>query len=173
MDFTLSGVLGVIETGVPPEIMHFRKGTHPGKNWWLKTVVPLQQDTRITSIWMHISRMHPALVLLTPTAYDWYGEIISGFQSVWIKENLDLELLVKKRIFDYNIVSFAEGFNNSGQKLQKIVESHQATMPHLCSDDEWSELSTVTEFMSAWTTDAQARQKRKTLRKLELDDDKE
>lgn len=166
MDLTLHGLFDIVDTGLSPEITHFKMGKHPGKHWWLKTVIPKNDTDRITTIWMHLCRMHPSLIYFTPYAYDWYGVLLEDFQSVWIKEQVDVVLTVKKRVFDYDIISFPESFNVSGKNLQKLIKLEQQNNPDTFTQDEWNEIINVTEFMKSWTTDKQAKNNRKQLRKI-------
>ena len=55
-DINFENVVEIFSTGVPPEVSHFINLVHPGRSWWLKTVIhhrPIQgmaNDSQKTAV---------------------------------------------------------------------------------------------------------------------------
>jgi hypothetical protein len=90
---TTDGIVEFLKTAVHPEIHHFRAGSHPGLGWWLKTVFPHDDFYQYGRSWEIFASIHPDLVCIGETAYDWTGNQILGWGSVWVADDHDVQLV--------------------------------------------------------------------------------
>lgn len=120
----LFGIIEKFKNSNHPEITHFRKGNHPGKEWYLKTVCPmpnLQQIDRMGygELWEQLQDEYPDVIKLVPEAYDWDGIELPYMISIWIYNDTDV-------IFNYNDsidqleVIFADRDVGQQMQLEKI-----------------------------------------------------
>ena len=155
----------ILSTGVPPEISHFRNQTHPGRQYWLKTVIPCREaDHTLFDLWARVVQQHPSTVEITDQAYDWNGAIIPGAHSVWVREGVDVVLRQHARGADYSIMPFEDSFNSSGRLYHRQVLQAQKLDPEKSSNSDWQNLICTTQLMSTWTTDTQARARRQVFK---------
>ena len=157
-------IIDVLSTGIAPEISHFKKQVHPGRNWWLKTVIPIDDTTDPSRVWYMIHKKEPLNVHITDFAYDWYGNAISAY-SVWIREGIDVIIKIGKNgKVDYKISPFSQSFNESGKWLyDELTKSWESNTQNI-NDEDWHKLFSVAELMSGWTTESQASEKRKVFK---------
>jgi hypothetical protein len=157
-------VTELFSTGIPPEISHFRNQKHPGRNWWLKTVIPVEETTTPSKVWQMVLKKEPFNVMITDIAYDWKGTVIVGARSVWIRQGIDVVINIDDNKVGYKTKKFAESFNDSGKWLyEQITRSWESNVQNI-NDEDWHNLFSVAELMSAWTTEDQATEKRKVFK---------
>lgn len=99
----LDGIIQKFKASNHPEITHYRKGNHPGKDWFLKTVCPMPNLDQIDrlgygGIWKRLSKEYPETIKIIPEAYDWEGNEIPYMISVWITSDTDV-------IFNYTDIN--------------------------------------------------------------------
>lgn len=164
MQWDFANVCAILQSGTPPEITHFRNGNHPGKSWWLKTVVPASAQCPLTEIWNRLAHQHPQLITWVLEAYDWQQQRIQGAHSIWLRNDVDIHIDYQDPHFDYHILPFEDSFNVSGQQLhQQLTHRAQRDFKQNHPQD-WHKLKSLANFMSTWTTDSQADVRRKTWR---------
>ena len=170
-DINFENVVEIFSTGVPPEVSHFRNLVHPGRSWWLKTVIPKDHTIDPAKVWGMIRKKQPLNVHITDFAYDWYGNPITAC-SVWIREGIDVVLTIDRyNMVDYEIKKFAESFNTSGKLLYEEITSAWESNTQNINDEDWHNLFSVAELMSGWTTESQAAEKRKVFRVISNEKD--
>lgn len=108
-------ILAVLENSIHPEVYHFRKGNHPGKNWYLKTVCPMPNLKQVDhlgfgSLWQIFSETNPSIARLVPHAYDWQGREIPYCASIWVKIGMDVILAYSDIVgFQFDVVTEKDG----------------------------------------------------------------
>ena len=160
-----NNVWHILSTGVPPEISHFRNQTHPGRQFWLKTVIPSRDiDHHLFDLWARVIQQHSLSVQITDQAYDWFENIIPGAHSIWVREGIDVVLRQHARGADYSILPFEDSFNSSGLLYHRQVLQSQRLDCEKSLNSDWQNLISTTQLMSSWTTDTQARARRKVFK---------
>lgn len=155
-----SDVWHVLESGTPPEITHYRQGSHPGINWRLKTVVGSRLDANeLLVVWTLIAAQHPNLVTLCDAAFDWFETAIPDAVSVWTHQTVDIQPTLEDGLWDFVIVPWEESFNQMGKMLSRALKSKK-TKQNL-DPSHWHNLHVVAQSMCSWTTDQQAQARRK------------
>lgn len=118
METTLSyfdDILSTLENSIHPEVHHFRKGNHPGKSWFLKTVCPMPNLKQVDhssfgSLWKIFCQTNPGIARLVPHAYDWRGHEIPYFASIWVKTGMDVILAYSDKVgFQFDVVTEKDG----------------------------------------------------------------
>lgn len=157
-------ILDLLKTSVPPEISHYRSGTHPGKDWWLKTVIPTDKSAGPTIMWKKIQQKEPLNVLLTNSAVDWFENTIENANSVWIRHGIDLVVDVADNEtgkFTYVIKNVTDSLNEFGNTINKKITDAWESNSQNINDIDWHNLIYISNLMSSWTSDVQAEKKRK------------
>ena len=167
MQWDFANVCAILQTGTPPEITHFRNGNHPGKKWWLKTVVPASAHNALTEIWNRLAHQHPQLVTWVLEAYDWRECRITHAHSIWLRNDVDIVIDYQPPRFDYVIMPFEDSFNQSGQQLHQALAHRNNSDFKQNQSQDWHKLKNIANFMSTWTTDSQADVRRNTWRVIE------
>ena len=156
MTLDLTDIEFYLENGVPPEITHFQKGVHPGRHWWLKTVVPHSKTSEIYQYWLRLHQAHGHRVWLTHSAFDWLQAPIPDAATVWIQQGFNVILSHENHTISHETVRFDQSFNQMGSQLTNCID------PAKFSDPGWHKLTQLTDFISTWTTHSQAVARRKT-----------
>jgi hypothetical protein len=167
MTFDFSNLEPYFQEGIPTEISHFRNKTHPGVGWWLKTVIPNRMvEPELFGFWKVISNRVPYLVRIVDQAWDWNGEVIQGGASIWVKTGKDVALEFKDDELGYAVQDYGDSMNAWGTILSQIlVENHDLDDPD--QDSNLKNIQAITDFMSKWTTDSQAANRRKNFKVVE------
>jgi hypothetical protein len=141
----------VLHEWVPPEITHYVMDSHPGINWYLKTVVPLQSDPPVITYWQQIAHMHDNLVQIQPIAYDWQGDAIPACASVWIHMHNHVQLQVNPdHTWQYQIQNHIPDHN-----IEHTLQSFKF------SDHTWHMIKHALTLKRQHVTHAQAHARRK------------
>lgn len=85
-------------------------GHHPGPSWYLKTLVPDSKlprfdNLRLGAYWEMIQKQNPSVLRLIDYAYDWNGQRIKYFRSVWCKNTIDVCVSHNGLIWEHVIVN--------------------------------------------------------------------
>jgi hypothetical protein len=165
-DTTIASILD----SVNPEIHHYRQGLHPGHKWYIKTIVPgpeiLTEHTyQIYIAWQDFCQRHTSLAKLTNIAYDWQGQIIPGWFTLWLDSRIDVKWKWEPdQLLVCTIVDFAKGLQQSGIEsrnwLLSFEQSRQSSGSNVCLKN----LLDITNFVETWTNESQCRKNRERFR---------
>lgn len=154
-----------------PEIYHYNAGTHPGISWYIKTVIPAYdvdgEAKKVVDLWRDLSSLHENLVKINDVAFDWNGNRINGWQTVWIDHDIDVILGNPEGSgnFLYEIVDYDTGLNLAGKRAYKwIMDAWDGS--NMLSRDLIDELKTISSFLSTFTGKTKILQNRKKIRVL-------
>jgi len=167
MTLDFQNIWNILKTCQPPEITHFKKHTHPGRGWWLKTCIPLVSEPDLYKIWSRIIKNHKNLLCFTSESFDWNQNPIPNAASIWCRDGLNVELKILDGSFDYNISPFENSFNLQGNTLQQQILSFIDTNPGTLATDELTNLLSIAHLMSNWHTETQARARRARFKVVE------
>jgi hypothetical protein len=159
MQWNFENICSVLEACTPPEITHFQQGNHPGKRWWLKTVVPANADSEPTQIWDRLTSQHPQLIVWVAEAYDWRGDRIPHAHSIWLRNDIDICIVRQPPGFDYTILPFEDSININGHLLLHELQKKQKHFQKQNRAD-WHKLENIAHCISKWTTHNQAKNRR-------------
>lgn len=175
-DWDFRGVLGVIRDGTNPEIWHMRNGTHPGVGWSIKTVIPRPQTAGIDSRgiitgWSMICARYPMSVTWTDDSYDWAGNHLPEWQTMWVRDGFDV---VSDEVLDdgTTVYTLIKAEDASERAVAAIIDQLRDQLAASTSEEltqELAELLEVAEAMVTKTSDVESKAKRKRLRVVEDD----
>lgn len=151
----------LLENSVPPEVTNYHQGYHPGLGWYLKTAVPNSDQLLLLRTWQAISARHPGLVTVSDHAYDWQTNRIPNCSSIWLKDHVDITLTLQNNQFSYVILPFDDATNRWGHDLRKNLLRYKRQQAKNLDSLSWHNLFDVANLLKQWTTDRQARVKRK------------
>jgi len=162
----LKVALNTIEGSTNPEIYHFHRGSHPGIKYYIKTIMPgpyiLNDNTApIWRFWTELSNVHPRLIKLVDIAYDWEGNVIAGWWTIWIENRIDIRWVYEENtVVDYHLVEYDVGLKLSAEDaietLDYISNRHTAD-DHAC----YEKLKEISVFLRTYTSDNIADRNRK------------
>ena len=172
LDVNLQSVLDIIHDGTNPEIHHFRNGTHPGTRYYIKTIIPgpriINDDTYVFwQFWETITGRYPRIIKLVDRAYDWQGNIIEHWWTIWIEERVDiLWSWSRTNGIDFHLIDYDLGLKYSGTNA---LELFAGSVDRLSPEDQlcFDQLAEIAEFLKSWTSDMRAEQNRKKLTVIE------
>lgn len=171
----LNVALNTIEGSTNPEVYHAQNGTHPGRRWYIKTIIPgpkiLNDDTHpLFLFWQTLQSRHTKMVRMSDTAFDWKGNIVKNWWTMWLDEKIDINWTYTRNDgFDYEIVDNDIGMKKTAEKLdlwlnEDIDTRHINNLPI-----SYERLHEITEFLRTFTTEHRSQLNRSKLRVLDND----
>jgi hypothetical protein len=152
----------LLDSTVPPEVTHYREGSHPGMGWWLKTVIPSDQTCSVTKAWQTLAEKNQNMITLVEVAYNWHGQIINGATSIWLRNQQDVDLDMIQGQWHYVIRPYDESVNVWGHRLADSIKIwHKFNKTSASSNHGWHKLKDVAKLLQNWTSNQQAQIKRK------------
>jgi len=170
----IQATLDTIQGSNNPEIHHYHYGTHPGVRFYIKTILPgpiiLNNDTyKIWKFWKDLEKKHSELIKLVKRAYDWQGNKLLGWWTIWLDQRIDIVWNYSADTgFDYNMVDYEIGLKLSADKSLSWFD---ALTNRLHPDDKvcYRQLEEVADFLKSYTSDELAKKNRKILKVLDND----
>jgi hypothetical protein len=176
-EWDFSGALNVIKSGINPEMWHAKNGSHPGFGWNIKTVIPkpiyASIDSRnIIASWNIVCAQYPDIIKITDESYDWAGNNLIEWQTVWIKEGFDIVNDTPTNNANPLYKTIMSTIN-SKTDMKNIIDTIRSQM--LKSTDEQlkqelSELLEIAEVIESQTSEQVSKNNRKNLKVLDNDD---
>ena len=174
IDREIKATLDTIKGSKNPEIHHFNYGSHPGIKFYIKTILPgpiiLNDNThKIWKFWKDLSIQHSKLIILVERAYDWQGNRLRGWWTIWLNQKIDIIWSYSEENgFDYNIVDYEIGLKHSADKslswFDTLTDRHHPD-DILC----YEQLEEVASFLKSYTSEKSANLHRTNLKVLEND----
>jgi hypothetical protein len=174
LDSTLHSVLQTIQDSINPEIYHFRYGTHPGQKYYIKTIVPgpriINDDTYVFwQFWETLANRYPRLVKLIDYAFDWHGNHIPHWWTIWLEERIDITWTWSRRDgIDFHLIDYDLGLKYSGKKAVSLFEDN---IDRLSPEDQvcLDQLKEIADFLYNYTSERQAESNRKKFTVIDND----
>lgn len=148
-------IVAFLESSTHPELYHVKAGSHPGPNWYLKTICPtpnlIRADTEgYGRSWEWFAKSNSALVKLVNIAFDWEGEKIPYASSIWIRQDIDILWEetghTNEHALTFKVVSKLEGNKEIAYAILKMADVCQSGI--LKSDDA-NEINKIIEAAQA------------------------
>lgn len=166
-------ILNTISYNKNPEIYHYNATTHPGIQWYIKTICPsanlLTEQTRpIHKFWYNLQNIHPNLVKITDIAFLWDGSVFPNWNTIWLHEKIDIEWsITSNKEIDYKLIEFDIGLKLSAEKIEKLI-NEIITSDRLSNDSmlEYNSLLNITNFLKTHTSERRSKEKRNHIRVL-------
>lgn len=170
----IQATLDTIQGSNNPEVHHYHYGSHPGINFYIKTILPgpiiLNNNTyKIWKFWKDLEKKYPQLIKLVERAYDWQGSKLIGWWTIWLNQKIDIIwTYTDKDGFDYEIVDYEIGLKLSAEKSLSWFD---ALTDRLHPDDKvcYSQLEEVADFLKSHTSDDLAKKNRTNLKVIDND----
>lgn len=177
IDQGLENTLHTIRDLKNPEIHHYHRGKHPGIKWYIKTIIPgpkiLNNDTYVLyNLWKHLESRWPKLIRLIECAYDWQGDSIPYWYTVWLNERIDVRISWNRNDgFSWNIVDYEIGLNSSANDALEIIDNSLTAARHSQQSTVcYNELCNILEYLKTWTSDKKAKTNRQNFRIIDYDE---
>lgn len=177
LDQGLENTLYTIKDLKNPEIHHYHRGKHPGIKWYIKTIMPgpkiLNNDTYVLyNLWKYLESRFPKLVKLVDCAYDWQGELIPSWYTIWLNEKIDIRVSWNRANgFSWDIVEYDLGLNASAKDALELMDNSFTAARHSKQSTVcYNELCNILEYLKTWTSDKKAKANRQNLRIIDYDE---
>jgi hypothetical protein len=168
----LNVALDTVEGSSNPEVFHAQNGFHPGRRWSIKTIIPgpkiLNDDTHPLFLFFQaIQSRHPKIVKLTDKAFDWKGNLIPYWFTIWIEEKVDIHWTYSRADgFDYEIIDYDIGMKNSAARIQSWINEDLDTRHTGHLPISYERLHEIVEFLGTYTTEHRSQHNRSKLKVL-------
>ena len=170
----IRATLDTIQGSNNPEIHHYHRGSHPGVSFYIKTILPgpiiLNNNTyKIWKFWKELEKEHPELIKLVERAYDWQGNKLIGWWTIWLNQKVDIIWNYTDHTgFSYKIVDYELGLKLSADKSLSWFDT---LTDRLQPDDKvcYSQLKEVADFLKSYTSDDLAKKNRTKLKVIDND----
>lgn len=165
--------LDTIESSDNPEIYHARNLVHPGRRWRIKTILPgpkiLNDDTHpLFFFWQAIQGRHTHLVRLTSKAYDWKGNLLLDWWTVWCDERIDISWSYSREDgFSFEILDYDNALKQSADKLHDWITEDLDTRHINHLPVSYKKLRIIADFLKTYTSEKQSIKNRLKLRVIE------
>jgi hypothetical protein len=129
-------ILSTLDNSIHPEVYHFRHGSHPGKNWFLKTVCPMPNLKQVDqlgfgALWEIFCIDHHKAAMMVPYAFDWKGNEIPYCASVWLRTGIDVLLTYSDIVgFQFDIVEEKEGREYYIDRIEEAISTARTNSRH-------------------------------------------
>lgn len=173
-DWDFTGVMDVISNGTNPEFLHARNGSHPGIGWSIKTVIPKPRyagiDSRgIIEGWSMMCALHPMLVTWSDDAYDWAGNHLEEWQTMWVRDGWDV--LRDDASEDVPVFKLVTAAKNREPAIESIVDDLRAQLVQSTDASVISELTDLLEVAEAMLSQASEQDSKAMRNNLRFVDD--
>ncbi len=158
-----------------PEIYHYQRGSHPGVKWYIKTIIPgygmLTDDSYpLWAMWRFLTEHYPHLIKIINSAYDWQGNLLTGWWTIWLDQRIDIRVKWSKEDgFDWKLVDYEDGLKLSAEDISSMISTlfddrhtEQETL-------QFKQLNYILDFLRTYTTDKRSKENRKKLKVIEND----
>lgn len=172
----LDAELNTILDSKNPEIHHYHRGSHPGARWYIKTILPgpaLLTNTSdiLFSTWKRISEKHRNLVRIVDSAYDWQGDVLPGWYTIWLDNGIDITWGIEHGSeMHYVIVDIDTGLKISAAESRKWMDSNLMNRQSGDHSLSYDRLREITDFLETHTSEKRSQENRRNLRILETDE---
>lgn len=170
--FDYTGVLDVLINGDNPEIWHADNLSHPGLAWSIKTVIPkpefVDNDTvDIVQLYHRIAETKCNFVKITPDAFNWTGDSLEEWDTVWVKRGWDIELIDRSGTLDYSICSSTKTSTEIAKSLIDSIGKQLAKLDTIEAREELLDMIEACEVLSSMTSDYESKKLRSNFRVID------
>lgn len=174
LDKDLQSTLSTIQDATNPEIFHFRYGTHPGSKYNIKTIIPgpriINDDTYVFwQFWETLANKYPRLIRLIDHAYDWHGNVIEHWWTIWLEQRVDISWTWSRQDgIDFHLVDFDISLKSSAKKSIDFFNEHY---DRLSAEDQlcFDQLEEIANFLQSYTSNRLALLNRQNLKLIQND----
>ena len=170
--FDYTGVIETLISGDNPEIWHADNLTHPGLAWSIKTVIPKPEhadnDTvDIIQLYHKIAETKYNFVRILPEAFDWNGNRLNEWDTVWVKRGWDIDFVEENGVMTYNIVSSTKTATDIAKSLIDSISTQLAKLETIEAREELLDLIEACEILSSMTSDYESKKLRSNFRVID------
>ena len=170
--FDYTGVTETLIAGDNPEIWHADNLTHPGLAWSIKTVIPKPEhadnDTvDIVQLYHRVADAQYNFVKISPEAFNWNGDRLEDWDTVWVKRGWDVEFVEKNNVMTYSIVSSAKTSTDIAKSLIDSISKQLAKLDNIEEREELLDLIEACEIRSSMTSDYESKKLRSNFRVID------
>jgi hypothetical protein len=145
----------ILSTRSNPEIKHYQAYTHPGVNWYIKTVLPdnrTDDSAYLNKFWDRLEDLYPKIIRITDLAFDWNGNRIDYCRTIWLRKEVDIIVTFDNGKLDYSLIDYDEGLNISAKNLINETEG---------------DLKKAMELIASFTPESVSDKKRKNFKVID------
>lgn len=171
--FDYLGVTDALINNDNPELWHADHLSHPGLSWSIKTIIPklefADNDTVDTIQQYHrLAETKYNFVKITSEAFNWNGDLLSNWDTVWVKKGWNVEFYKDKQgNLKSNVCSSTK---TSVEIAKSLIDSLGKQLTNLNSIEEREELLDLIEaceIIASTTTDYEINQLRSKFRVID------
>lgn len=170
--FDYTGVVDALINNDNPEIWHADNLSHPGLAWSIKTVIPKPEfadnDTvDIIQLYHKIAETKYNFVKITPEAFNWSGNSLEQWDTVWVKRGWDVEIVDKNGTLDYNVCSSTKTSTDIAKSLIDSISKQLAKLDTIEDREELLDLIEACEVLFSMTSDYESKKLRSNFRVID------
>jgi hypothetical protein len=174
-NWDFKGVYDIIKNKRNPEFWHTTNSSHPGIGWNIKTVIPKNEfatnDIKcIIHDWEDLCVIHSTLVTWCDAAFDWDGNKLNEWQTIWIRAGYDviLEDVQGEGIHRFKIVNYIPG---QEPILASIVDNLKLQLGRTMDKMEEEEYTNLLEIIEVLvqSNEYDVQEKRKNIKVIDND----
>jgi hypothetical protein len=170
--FDYVGVTETLTNHDNPEIWHADNLSHPGLVWSVKTVIPKPEfadnDTvDLIQLYHKIAETRYNFVKITPEAFNWNGDRLEEWDTVWIKRGWDIEFADENGTLTYNICSYTKTSTDIAKSLIDSIGKQLAKLDTIEEREELLDMLEACEIMSSMTSDYESKKLRSNFRVID------
>ena len=172
----LNATLETIKGSKNPEIHHYHYGHHPGPKWYIKTILPgpkilNEQTMPLFAAWRSLANKMPSAIRLTDIAFDWQGDNLHGWWTIWLNNDIDIVWTWDKNLgLTSKIVEFDYGLKENITCIEHLVPVDNIDRQDTNENVSYQTLREIIDFLGSYTSDKQSQLNRNKLKVLSQDE---
>ena len=119
--------------------------------------------------WETLAKRYPRIIKLVDCAYDWAGNTIEDWWTIWLEERIDVVWSWSRTDgIDFHLIDYDIGLKYSGKKAMSVLSD---SIDRLSPEDSvcFNQLQEISDFLFAYTSERMAEVNRKKLHIIEDD----
>lgn len=172
LDRELNHTVGTILGSKNPEIHHYHQRSHPGAKWYIKTILPniniIAEDAYpILLEWQKIIKKNKNLICITDIAYDWSGDRIPNWSTIWLNNRIDVIWNFEDNAINWQVVDVDVGFKTSATTAMQWVKTNLSSRQSHPSAIDFDNLCEIANFLKTYTSEKHSKNLRAQLRVID------
>lgn len=107
-------------------------------------------------------------VKLTNTSYDWDGNSIPRWWTIWLDQRIDICVIWSREDgFNWKMVDYDEGLKLIAIEIEKMISAQSDDRQTNDDSLQYKQINYIIEFLKTFTTDKRSKTNRKKLRVIE------
>lgn len=170
--FDYVGVTETLTNCDNPEIWQADNLSHPGLIWSIKTVIPKPEfadnDTvDIIQLYHSAAEIKHNFVKITPDAFNWNGDKLPEWDTVWVKRGWDIEISNHNGVLVSEIVNSTKTTVEIAKSLIDSISKQLAKLDKIEDREELLDMIEACEILTSTTSDYESKKLRSNFRVID------